>query len=150
MICVLEKPREYTPMRKCKACQETFELAAFQATGEGYACPWCREVQHVSPYKPKSPKLPEFYRVLATRTQDRLEQSGYQILQIAERMQNMRESGPDAEAPHWSNCVVNKYRRRCEFFEPHAAGRLAGADTGFVTIDPIKYVGLPEEVQEAA
>src|SRR5258708_10338152 len=95
LICVLEKPREYVPKRKCKKCGENYEMSLFFVTGEGgvYACPGCAEHQKLSPYEPKSPKIPEFYRITATRSAEQLERSRGEIDRVAMDMRDMWERG---------------------------------------------------------
>jgi DNA-directed RNA polymerase subunit RPC12/RpoP len=149
LICVLEKPREYTPKRKCQGCGEQWELASFLPTGEGHACPMCGHKQKLSPYVPRVPKVPEFYRITAQRTARELEESERQIRQVALQMEEMRRTGLAGMPPDKTNCADNKYNKICEFYNPHTYGHDVADDAQFGKRDTTRYVGLAE-IQPAA
>jgi len=142
LICVLEKPREYTPKRKCVACKETWELASFRPSSEGYCCPSCGKEQHLSPYIPKVPKTCDYFRITATRTPDQLAVAREEILQIAIHMEDMRSFGRLWREPNRDNCVNNVHRTQCEYMEPHTYGPEVTEDRRFHQIDTSAYMGV--------
>jgi DNA-directed RNA polymerase subunit RPC12/RpoP len=142
MVCVLEKPREYTPKRKCAGCGETWEMASYLSTGDGHACPACDYRQKLKPYEPKVPRIPEFYRVLVTRSPEELERSEIEIRETALRMEALRQNS-GLIMPNRDNCVSNKFHRVCEFFKPHRYNYDAGdRPAEFEFRDTTKYASL--------
>jgi CRISPR/Cas system-associated exonuclease Cas4 (RecB family) len=148
LVCVLEKPREYIPKRKCTGCKESYEMGLFFTTGEGgvYACPGCSMKQKLSPYEPKSPKVPEFYRITATRTAEQLDTARREIGKVAVSMIDMINNGKLSVVPNRDNCINNRYHSRCVYAEPDIAGREPDGSFGFIRIDSKGYMGLKEEV----
>lgn len=143
MVCVLEKPHQYTPKRKCKACGQQWELASFIETGEGlYACPMCGEKQKVSPYEPKVPKTPEYFRILATRSEEQLERSRSEIDHVASMMEEAEYFGRNTFPPNRDACIQNRYHRECEFARVHIPGLDPGEAEGYVQVDTMKYMGV--------
>lgn len=140
LVSVLEKPREYTPRRKCKGCGETWELESYRAVPDGHACPMCQHVQKLKPYIPTVVPMPEYFRMIVTRTPEQLEVARREIAMTAELMQDMIEDGRDSVVPNRDNCISNRWHRKCEFAENHIAGREVG-EPEYVKIDPYKYIG---------
>ena len=145
LVRVLEKPHEYTPMRKCKACGESSELMSFVALAEGYACPLCGRAQAVTPYAPKVPKTPDYFSLLVTRQPERLAIAKQEILNVAIAMQRAYDD-PSSMIPNRDACVNNIHHRECEYFGPHTYGNLGDTrgDNGYVTINATAYIGLAE------
>lgn len=142
LVSVLEKPREYTPTRKCKGCHGSYDLASYLICADGHTCPMCGAVQILKPYTPTVPSNPEFWRMTVTRTPEQLERSRREIAAAAERMEEYRESGEiSSELPNRDNCINNKWHRECEFSEQHIAG-VPVEEPRFVKIDPYKYIGI--------
>lgn len=142
VVTALEKPTQYTPERKCKGCEGTFELATWVKGEDGLStCPFCGHRQKVTEYKPKTERRPSYFRLAAVRSPERLESSREQIAGVWERMKTMEELGPTAEPWNWEGCVEAIWKRKCDYFEPHAYGVTAGEAGGFVQIDPTGYVG---------
>lgn len=142
LVSVLEKPREYTPMRKCKGCGVSYELASYLVSAAGHICPMCSHVQILSPYKPTVPSNPEFFRMIVTRTPHQLEEARYEISQAAEQMDAMAQEGMHHTPPHRDNCITNRWHRQCEYAEQHISGNRVAEPT-FIHVDPYKYIGLP-------
>lgn len=142
LVSILEKPREYTPKRKCKGCSGQYELASFFANPDGHVCPACGHVQKLKPYEPVRPSAPEYFRMIVTRTPEQLEVARREIAGVAERMEEYRDYNRiEVEIPNRDNCITNRWHRQCEFAEQHIAGVDVAAPT-FVKIDPYKYIGL--------
>jgi hypothetical protein len=149
-VCVLEKPRVYIPKRKCKGCGETIELSLFYSTGEGHACPLCGHKQLVTPYKPKASRAePQIYRLKVQRTEDQLATAKREITQVAEAMQEARQTGygldgvdspPSREICVWGNSV-------CEFFDNHTYNRPTDGDPSFVKRDTHAYMRQEKLIQ---
>jgi hypothetical protein len=144
LVCVLEKPHEYVPKRKCAGCKETWEMSSFIPQSEGFMCPSCNCVQELSPYIPKSPKVPEYFRITVTRDARQLEIAKHEILRTANRMEAVRANGMEAEIPNRDACVNNVHRRECEYHAPHTYGGTTSDGTKYVQIDSTKYMGLAE------
>jgi hypothetical protein len=141
LVCVLEKPHEYTPTRKCAGCKESYELMSFIPKPDGFMCPMCGAVQKLSPYIPKRPKVPEYFRLTITRTPEQLEIAKREISAVANMMAVMRVGGMDAFLPNRDACVNNVHRHECEYLGPHTYGGTT-ADGGYVQIDATKYMGV--------
>lgn len=130
LVNVFDKPRNYTPKRKCKVCGETAELVAWQATAipKEFGCPLCGAVQELSEYKPKGPpKKPDYWRMLITRNTEQLIRDKLQITAVAVEMQQARallttETPFGCCIPNREECVLPWQRRECEFFRPHTYG----------------------------
>lgn len=141
LVSVLEKPREYTPMRKCKDCKGSYELSAYREHENGNICPMCGSIQKVTPYKPTVANTPEYFRLIVTRTPDQLETARREIMMVTEMMEDMRERGRDSVVPNRDNCISNRYHTECSYAENHTAGNPVG-EPQFVQIDPYKYIGI--------
>lgn len=141
LVSVLEKPRQYTPKRKCKGCGESWEMESYFVTAEGHACPSCQAVQHLKPYTPTRPAAPEFFRMVVTRSARQLEIAKGEITAVAEAMDQMREEGMQAAIPNRDNCMTNRYHKKCDYAEHHITGRPVGAPD-YIQIDPYKYLGM--------
>jgi hypothetical protein len=149
LVQVLEKPRRYVPKRKCKGCGEMLEMAMYLPAAEGEsACPLCGAVQRLKPYEPKTERHPEYYRVVATRTEEQLARSLEEIAQVAHGMHAMRLWGLDAQLPNRDNCCIAARRYTCDYFDNHTQGIDTLSDPKMVKRDTTKYVGL-EMVAEA-
>lgn len=143
LVCVMEKPHDYIPKRKCEKCKENYELAAFIPKADGYMCPMCGCVQNVTPYKPKVPKVPDFFRIIATRTPTQLKTAKAEIFETARMMETMRNIGMECVLPNREACVINRHFRECEYMAPHTyGGSTSDAGMGFVTINAMKYMGI--------
>ena len=140
LVSVLEKPREYTPRRKCKGCSDTYDLESFIPTPEGHKCPACGTVQHMKPYVPTVVPMPDYWRMIVTRTPDQLEVARREILCVAGDMQDMMNSGMESVVPNRDNCISNRWHRKCEYAEQHIAGKAVAAPE-FVQVDPYRYIG---------
>jgi hypothetical protein len=150
LVSVLEKPREYTPKRKCQGCGLTLEMASFISTGDGHSCPMCGHVQKLNPYRPKNPdqqRQPEYFRVMASRTPDQLANDLARIIEVAGDMEYLR-ANPEAAWLYANKeaCVdpwSYGHKRQCGYFKFHLNDQPALADGAeFVSIDPLSYVGL--------
>ena len=141
LVSVLEKPRDYTPKRKCKGCSNSYELESYLIHADGHMCPMCGYVQKLKPYTPTVPLAPEFYRLIVTRSPEQLAIARNEIAMVAEAMDDLRESGMLSIVPNRDNCISNKYHRQCDFAEQHIAGVNVEEPT-FVKIDPYKYIGI--------
>jgi len=141
LVSVLEKPRQYTPKRKCKGCGETWELDSFRPTATGHACPMCGAEQKIKPYVPTVVPTPEFFRIVVTRSPQQLETSRREFAMVAEAMEQMRVLGKEIAIPNRDNCISNRYHKKCEYAEQHIGG-LPVAEPQFVKVDPFKYLGI--------
>ena len=141
LVSVLEKPREYSPRRKCKGCGETWEMVSYRVTAEGHSCPMCGHVQHLKPYAPTVVPTADYFRMIVTRTPEQLEVARREITQVADRMDYMVTVGMEDTPPNRDNCIQNRWHRKCEYAEQHIAGR-AVSEPEFVQIDPYKYIGM--------
>ena len=155
LVRVLEKPYEYTPTRKCKACGESSDLLTYTAVAEGYTCPRCGKVQQVSPYKPKTDKNPEYFSITVTRTPEQLARAKDEINTVAINMNSLRmceDPAPDEPrryvqwqdiaTPNRDNCVNNVHRRECDYFGPHTYGGDTRFNQDYVQVDATAYMGL--------
>lgn len=144
LVSVLEKPREYTPKRKCKGCGDSYALESYLPTSEGFMCPVCGHVQKLKPYIAKEGPKCDYFQFTVTRTPDQLAVAKGEILQIAQEMEEIREEGKESRAPNRDNCISNKWHKKCVFAESHIAGVEPLTEGGqYVKIDPYKYIGLP-------
>lgn len=145
LVSVLEKPREYTPRRKCKGCGDTYDLAAYLPHADGYLCPMCGCVQQLKRYEPKVEPRPEFWRMTVTRNPEQLAHAKIEIIRTAYAMEGLRTSGPagfHAPPPNRDNCYSNKWHRPCEFADAHTAGAVVQPPDFVQVEDPLKYIGL--------
>jgi hypothetical protein len=142
LICVLEKPHEYVPKRKCAKCRGDYDLQLYRPMEHGFACPACDTVQELSPYIPKVPKIPEYFRVTTTRNSEQLSVAKREITAVAIRMDRMRMEGMEVEQPNRDACVNNVYRRQCAYMEPHTYGGTTATDARYEKVDATKYRGL--------
>lgn len=142
LIDVLEKPKPYIPERTCKGCKTVSEYRNWAATGDGFACPLCGNLQKLDPPKEGKPRIPDYYRLMVIRSAEELEWGLGQIESRASRMQDIRSLGylPNHAT---ERCVDGTYGR-CEYFEPHTVLRPASGSPGFVTIDAYVYVKEPD------
>jgi hypothetical protein len=141
LIDVLEKPRQYIPMRKCKGCGESYELWSYISTGEGgHACPMCGFKQTVSPYKPKTEPVSTFFRIRVTRTIEELEHAQYAIRHVGVRMNAMVATHGRSEVYNDSQCVHAQFGP-CEFLSLHKYGTQTGHSLVQIA-DPLAYLGL--------
>jgi len=121
LVNVLEKPRKYTPKRKCKKCDEMYEFYLWIPTGTGeYRCPVCGSSQKLQALK-ETPKEtpPVFYRELVMRTPRQLERDREIMVQTGHRMQQMEREGLYSQPWTKSNCVSFQWRRACDYFSAH-------------------------------
>lgn len=142
LVCVLEKPHEYVPTRKCAKCKGQYDLQLYTAMEHGFRCPACATVQELSPYIPKVPKIPNYFRISVVRTPEQLEVAREEITRIAVRMDRMRSGGMASEDPQRDACVNNVYRKQCVYFEPHTYGGTTETDQRYEKADTTKYQGL--------
>jgi hypothetical protein len=142
LVSVLEKPRIYTPKRKCKGCAESYPMEAYIVNAEGHACPMCGAIQHLKPYTPTSPPIADYFRMLVTRTPEQLEVARREITMVAEQMEDMVHAGMESIVPNRDNCISNRWHRKCDYAEQHIGGTVAAEPT-FAKIDPYKYIGMP-------
>lgn len=141
LVSVLEKPRDYTPMRKCKGCGGSFELESFIPHEDGHMCPMCGNIQKLKPYTPTVPSNPDYFRIIVTRTPAQLETARQEIAQVTIAMEDMMEEGMESVVPNRDNCITNRYHTECLYAENHTAGNPV-AEPQFIQIDPYKYIGL--------
>ena len=144
LICVLEKPHEYVPQRRCAKCKGMYDLQLYTPVEHGFRCPACGTVQELSPYVPKVPKIPEYFRFAAVRDAKQLEVARREITGVAVRMERMRQQGMAVEEPNRDACVNNVYRRQCAYMEPHTYGGSTETDARYEKVDATKYMGLVE------
>jgi len=142
LVSVLEKPHEYTPRRKCVKCKDQYDLASFIPQAEGFMCPVCGAVQELSPYIPKVPKEPSYFRITVTRTPEQLVVAKNEIQRVAQAMERMRVEGMDSVLPNRDACVNNVHRRECEYHAPHTYGGTTKEDRRYVQIEATKYMGV--------
>lgn len=142
LVCVLEKPHEYIPKRKCAGCKASYELELYRPVEHGFVCPACNVVQELSPYIPKVPKIPEYFRISVTRTSEQLAVAKREITTVAIQMESMRRDGMESVIPDRDACVNNVYRRECAYHAPHTYGPSTAEDHRYVTIDATKYMGV--------
>ena len=121
LVNVLEKPKRHVPKRKCKTCQESYEFATWIPTGTGqYSCPVCGSRQTLMPLK-ENPvnNPPAYYRIIATRTPDKLKEDEAQIIQVGRQMIEMAQGGLYSFPHRKGNCVDTKWNRQCEYRGSH-------------------------------
>lgn len=140
LVSVLEKPREYTPKRKCKGCGDSYELMSYRVTPDGHACPMCAHIQHLKPYTPTVPSAPDYFRMTVTRTPEQLEVARNEILQVSWAMDDMADDGMNTVTPNRDNCIQNRWHRKCEFAENHIGGRTV-SEPEYIQIDSYQYIG---------
>jgi hypothetical protein len=138
-VCVLEKPRVYTPQRKCKGCNEMLELALYLPTGDGHACPLCGAVQKLTPYKPKIERRPDVYRMRVTRTPTQLEESLRQMALVAAEMDKMLEQ-PALRPMNKEACL--SFGSPCDYFNNHTYAVPTVGDPLMRVRDTTKYARL--------
>lgn len=142
LISVLEKPRMYVPRRKCQGCGETIELGLYIVCPDGeYSCPRCGVKQKLKPYEPKVAHQPEFYRLVVTRTPERLETSRKEIAQVALRMEAMRQGGLGSELPNRQRCVDPIFGE-CDYMKNHLYNTPTAEDPEMEDREALRYVGL--------
>jgi hypothetical protein len=141
LVSVLEKPREYVPRRKCKGCENTYDLSSYRTHADGQMCPMCGYVQNIKPYIPSVPSAPEYYRLVVTRSPEQLEVARREITMVAEAMADLRDQGPTSVVPNRDNCISNRYHSVCAYAEDHIGGTTV-AEPKYVRIDPYRYIGL--------
>jgi hypothetical protein len=142
LVCVLEKPKMYVPKRKCKGCQELYEMASYLPTGDGqHACPMCGHTQKLKPYESKTQHRPEFYRMKALRTQEELARDRGRIGEVALAMERMRQEGLESTSPNTEACVHDWFGS-CEYYNPHIRGFDSAEEPTLEERDARKYVEL--------
>lgn len=141
LVDVLEKPQEYTPKRTCKGeCRGQYELRDWQPQGAEYRCPVCGHVQPLDTSdRSKKERIPAYYRIPVTRSQQQLDASKVHIRKVAMRMLELRQAENPVCDPATDQCV-HDFFGECEYFVPHAEGYAAPEGRGFVKIDAIRYV----------
>ena len=139
LVNVLEKPQEYKPKHTCKACKVVSERGQWMATGDGYNCPTCGNVQALDfSHTSKVPRVARYYRLPVARSPEELETAREEIVQCAQRMQALRAGGALLRA---TERCVDFIGRHCDYFEPHTALREAKGWQGYVQVEALKYVG---------
>lgn len=142
LVNVLEKPADYQPRRTCKACKTVNELRNWEATGAGYACPACSNVQELDTSdKSKVKRIPKYYRIMVTRTLQQLSVAEQEIAQIAEDILAI-DAGKRQPGRNTEECAETRWYRACDYFEPHSAGQSAldYNSQAFVKVDSLRYV----------
>lgn len=142
LVCVLEKPYEYRPIRKCKGCHESYDMMMYIPRSDGFMCPMCSHVQELKPYKPTKAKEPEYFRLTVVRNADQLAVAKEEITATALAMEAMREQGMSYRSPNRDACVNNVHRRSCEYLDPHTYGGSTATNPNFVQVDAYKYMGV--------
>lgn len=142
LIDVLEKPAEYVPKRTCKGeCRGQYELRDWQPEGTEYRCPVCGHIQPLDTAdRSKKERVPAYYRLPVTRTQEQLQASKVHILKTALRMLEMRQPEYAGQPDMASDQCVHDFYGECDYFTPHAEGYGAENGRGFVPTDAIRYV----------
>jgi hypothetical protein len=141
IVNVIEKPRAYTPKRKCKGCGQMLELAAFTPVGLEYMCPLCGNVQKVKPYEPKTERTSDFFRVKVQRSREQLITHREEFELVANDMQMMRAHGMDQYAPNSLSCVDTRFGA-CSYFRNHTYNVSTLDDPLMVERNTTKYTGL--------
>ncbi len=139
LVDVAEKPPKYIPKRTCKSCKVAQELRDWLPTGTGYACPLCGNVQDLDTSdKSKTPKVPKYYRINVTKTQEQLERAVGEIAITADRMMDIRAGCTPVMA---SKRCIHDWFGPCEYWSAHANGQDAQPGTKFVKVEALRYVG---------
>jgi len=138
LINVLEKPKTSQPKRKCNGCEESIELRNWIPTGDGYMCPLCNFVKTDldTSDRRKIKRVPSYYRLMVTRTQDELTVAEREICEAGLRMNELRAGSPPTRA--LERCM--EFNWECDYFEPHSALKDAKDMTGFVQVQPFAYI----------
>lgn len=143
IVQVIEKPRTYVPKRKCKGCEKTVEMSAWAAVRGGKSgCPWCGNVQELKAYEAKSERVTTFYRIVVTRTNERLARALEEIRQVACTMEYLKGNGMTA-VPNRTACVDTIFGP-CAYFNNHTYELATGEDSRMVKTNAMKYIGLKE------
>lgn len=144
LINVIEKPERHIPKRKCKECDDSYEMWSWLPTGTGeYACPVCGNRQKLMPIKLDVPARPaNYYRIVVTRDAKQLAEDREQIIQVGQRMIQMERAGLHSEPWHKKNCVDIWWRRSCDYFGPHKNDSSTLDDPGY--FQPADYRGLTQ------
>lgn len=124
LVNVMEKPKRHIPRRKCRGCKELQEFYTYLPTGKGtYQCSMCGVQQELQPLKENPVSWPPvFYRVLVQRPQAQLQRDLDHIRSVGQQMLHMRQEGLHSVPWNKSNCVNFKWRRACDYFQPHLSG----------------------------
>jgi hypothetical protein len=142
LINVIEKPKQYTPRRKCKGCGQMYELASFIPKGSEYACMVCGHMQKLKPYEPKVERTSDFFRIKVQRDSNTLERHLDEIVNVAQKMDNMRRTGiMELEQPTTLNCVDTRWGE-CAYFRNHTYNISTIDDPLMVEKNTTKYSGL--------
>lgn len=142
LVDVLEKPQEYVPKRTCKGeCRGQYELRDWIPCSGQFKCPVCSHLQPLDTSdRSKKERIPSYYRLPVTRTQDQLSASKVHIRKVALRMQELREANGAILPDMASDQCVHDFYGQCDYFTPHAEGYGAEDGRGFVKVDSIRYV----------
>ena len=137
LVNVIEKPKDYQPVRSCKACGAKSEFRYWTPTGEGYQCPQCFATQKLAPPDKKERPQGVYYRLPVTRTEKQLAHSKAEFTEVAEAMHKVRLR-QDEPVRNREQCL-GMYGF-CEYFAPHSEGYLAEGYEGYVNvINPVRY-----------
>ena len=160
LVNVIEKPKEYVPRRKCKACGEYWNYGAWQPSGltaGSFACPGCGNTQTLKPVDSEKFEEPRYFRMIVERTPEQLQRARWQIQAVADKMVDMELWGSEVAAPtplveiygahrafypNKEHCFDNsrKWGKECEFFTPHTYG--------ISTIDNDGYEEMEDYINE--
>ncbi len=131
LVNVIERPNVYEPRRTCKGCNK-LQLAKYYAVeGKTYTCPNCSYGNNFTGTMGTARVDPPYaYRFLVERSPERLALDLKTILRVANRMQELQD-GEAESVLNRTNCVITKWKRKCEYFDPHNA------------LTPVSSIGYP-------
>ncbi len=132
LVNVIERPNVYEPRRTCKNCSKMYATKLYRLEGKIYKCPMCEHPNtFTGPFPSPRVDPPYAYRFLINRSQERLDTDEIIIKQTSHRMINLRDSFV-TPLLNRTNCVIVKWKRKCEYFEPH---------NGLIPTNAIGYPG---------
>ena len=121
LINILEKPKLYTPKRKCKVCEIQYDYDLWVPVETLLAsCPICGNIQKIAKLKenPVTSKA-HFYRMCVQRSPERLQRDKNHLYEVASQMSWMREKGLYSIPWRTTECVTPKMNRTCPYFNNH-------------------------------
>lgn len=116
LVCCAMHTLPRPALRKCKACQQSFEYEVWVKAGAKFSCPSCGNIQHIMP--PANPDPPEYWRIPVVRTDAQLAATAKLIERVSCAMMEAYESG-DA-MPNFLSCTTPW--STCDYFVHHNIG----------------------------
>jgi hypothetical protein len=132
LVTQLEYHPIYVPKRKCKSCEQSYEMFLWGSGVNGAsACPGCNCQQKLKPYASETFKDPFYFRIIATRSPERLARDEAEIRKVALEMERYRNTGIwNGPSPNREACM-SMWNRECAYYRNHTFG--------FTTIDDPNY-----------